>query len=156
MVALVYDERRRRWVEPRVAKQVSVRGRGRFSNVSVGDQIMRSNVSRRELRLQRKEDGIATPGERQKCFEYAIVTDIWFDPVAGQHDRLKGEMVAIQPLLDGRAHGAKRAHTVRGLATNKWQYAKRAKAASWEIVGDTDVTSDAENDAHAHEVRTDW
>lgn len=55
---------------------------------------------------------------------YAVVTDRWFDPVRGFHDRARGDMVAIR-WLDQRGEpvGSKWGHTVRGLASQGWRYA---------------------------------
>lgn len=46
----------------------------------------------------------------------AVVSDRWFDPVAGQHDRWAGEMAGLR-LLTSRGLGPnKTPHTLRGLA----------------------------------------
>lgn len=56
-----------------------------------------------------------------RSLEYAIVTDLWFDPVKGEKDRQKGDMVAIATITRGMTFG-KQAHTLRGLASNGWKY----------------------------------
>lgn len=50
--------------------------------------------------------------------QYFVVTDLWFDPVVGQHDEIAGRMAAIQWIApNGTIVGDKRAHTIRGLAS---------------------------------------
>ncbi|MEV5031625.1 hypothetical protein MRBLMC3_000808 [Sphingobium sp. LMC3-1-1.1] len=132
----IVDENGRRWVEPQ-ARVKRKRGRGRFADVKVGDQLMCRVISRWDSPI--RDDLAANDAgwqrhERDHGFQYAIVTDLWFDPVAGQDDPLKGEMVGIQILHQGRPRGGKRAHTIRGLASNKWQYADRDEIAHWEAV----------------------
>lgn len=80
----------------------------RFADVAVGDYL----IKERKYRL----------GERLvRSMEYSIVTDLWFDPVKGEEDRQKGDMVAIATITRGRTFG-KQAHTLRGLASNGWKY----------------------------------
>jgi hypothetical protein len=76
----------------------------RFDAIKVGDQLtMKRSVQPRW---------------------FWVVTDIWFDPVKGQRRRSSGEMVGIQMIApDGRLHGSKSAHTIRGLAQAGYRYA---------------------------------
>lgn len=55
---------------------------------------------------------------------YYIVTDLWFDPVAGQENRVAGEMVAITRINEnGTVAPRKESHTKRGLASQGFHYA---------------------------------
>lgn len=57
---------------------------------------------------------------------YWIVTDRWTDPVAGQHNASKGDMVAVQRIDHaGKPISRKWAHTVRGLASQQYKPADR-------------------------------
>jgi len=136
-VTWIVDGTGRHWVDekPRVKRK---RGRGRFADVKVGDQLMQRVIGRWD-QFPKPADGVANDPapirhERDYGWCYAVVTDIWFDPVAGQDDPIKGEMIAIQVLRQGLPLGGKRAHTVRGLASNQWQYADRDEIAHWEAV----------------------
>lgn len=134
----IIDESGRRWVDPPPPRVKRKRGRGRFSEIKVGDQIMQRIISRWDT-YGKPPPGVANDPapvrhEKDHGYAYAIVTDIWFDPVAGQSDPLKGEMIGIQPLRQGIPIGDKRAHTIRGLASNKWEYADRDEIAHWEAV----------------------
>lgn len=53
-----------------------------------------------------------------------VVTDLWFDPVAGERDPIAGQMVAIRTLRDGQPIGSKCPHTRRGLAMQGYHYAE--------------------------------
>lgn len=52
-----------------------------------------------------------------------VVTDLWFDPVAGERDETAGMMVAIRQMRDGHPVGSKWPHTRRGLAMQGFHYA---------------------------------
>jgi hypothetical protein len=54
---------------------------------------------------------------------YYIVTDLWFDPVAGQDDPIAGEMVAISHINEAGIWRRKQPHTKRGLASQGFHYA---------------------------------
>jgi hypothetical protein len=80
----------------------------RFANIKVGDQLMQKPTGHwyRKLPL------------------YYIVTDIWFDPVAGQNDPIAGTMVAIRQIgEDGEPRARKRGYPIRGLASQQFHYA---------------------------------
>lgn len=82
----------------------------RFEGIRVGDQL-----------LQRGSVGAFN---RLYPDIYWIVTDLWFDPVRGQHKRANGEMVAVQQIgPDGKGRGRKTPHTIRGLAANGFERA---------------------------------
>lgn len=84
----------------------------RFADIKVGDQLMRRYTT------------MAMRGDRLMTFYYAV-TDLWFDPVAGCHDEIAGQMVAIRQISPrtGELEGRKWAHTRRGLASNGYHYA---------------------------------
>jgi len=80
----------------------------RFAEIKVGDQL------------------VLKPSKswHRKIPQYFVVTDLWFDPVAGQRDEVSGHMVAIRVIRhDGEVHGSKRPHTRRGLASQQYHYA---------------------------------
>lgn len=55
---------------------------------------------------------------------YYVVTDLWFDPVAGQDDETAGRMVGLRQIgADGEPSGRKSATTLRGLASQQYHYA---------------------------------
>lgn len=72
--------------------------------------------------------------ERDFGLRYAIVTDLWFDPVKGETDSVSGQMIAIRWLRQGREVSRKSPHTRRGLAMQGWHYADRDEIAHWEAV----------------------
>lgn len=101
------------WVDITKPRKVRKSPRAlRFAEVKVGDQLMQTTTS---------------AGWRgDKTTWYYIVTDMWYDPVAGQDDPLKGQMVGIQRLdSKGAPTSRKEAHPIRGLASNQFHYADR-------------------------------
>ncbi len=97
-----------RWVDTPVRKRRKSPRALRFANVKVGDQLV----------LPPSNDWYS------RIPEHYVVTDLWFDPVAGQEDELKGRMVAIRLIGDdGSPYGHKRSHTIRGLASQRYRYA---------------------------------
>jgi hypothetical protein len=112
-----------RWIDmPERIKRPG--GRRRFENVKVGDFIMKDRITH----------WVGNRGSgSSKSREYAVVTDLWFDPAKGQHDHERGEMVAIQWVLDGKVAGSKSPHTIRGLATNGYVYADRDPIAEHQL-----------------------
>lgn len=92
------------------------------------------------------------PGRRGMF--YYVVTDMWFDPVRGQHRASGGEMVAIQRLNErGERAGRKLTHTKRGLAANGYRYA----AIDYKDLCDKRLAAHAAGDVvgigHAHVLR---
>jgi len=76
----------------------------RFSDIKVGNELSKR---------------MTWHGERAVTFY--VVTDLWFDPVAGQRDHEAGNMVAvrrIEPFPTDR----KEPHTRRGLASQGFRY----------------------------------
>lgn len=111
----ITDDTGTRWVEAPPRKKRAL-GKRRFEDVKVGDYVMRDRVS--------GWTGNRTSGS-SKSREYAVVTDLWFDPVKGQREREHGEMVAIRWIMEGVPVSSKWPHTLRGLATNGYTYADR-------------------------------
>lgn len=98
-----------RWVEiPQRKKRKSPRA-VRFAEIKAGDQLMR-------------ELGV---WDARMHVWYYIVTDLWFDPVAGQDDETAGRMVAIRSICPrtGEPRHRKEPHTLRGLASQGFRYA---------------------------------
>jgi hypothetical protein len=126
-MTIVVDGSGTRWVEvPRTKRRRAPRAL-RFAEIKVGDQL----VCRRKARWETYEkrpiqtaniDPLMRKHEKE-TITYAIVTDLWFDPVAGEEDPISGQMVAIRYLRDGEPVGNKWSHTRRGLATNSYHYA---------------------------------
>jgi len=80
----------------------------RFASIKVGDQ------------LERKPQG----NWYRHIPDCYIVSDLWFDPVAGQGDETAGRMVALQQIKDsGAICLSKQRYTIRGLAAQGFQYA---------------------------------
>lgn len=99
------------WIEPRPKRRRPTPRALRFGAIKVGDQLMKA------------WDGMYEGG--QKVVWYYLVSDLWFDPVAGQHVPLAGSMVAIQSIdyRTGEPRDRKEAHTIRGLASQGFHYA---------------------------------
>ena len=106
----ITDDTGRRWVEVPVRKRRKSPRAVRFAEIKVGDQLMR------------RWKGYV--GEASTVWYY-IVTDLWFDPVAGQEDATAGRMVAIRVICPsiGEPREPKAGHTLRGLASQGFQYA---------------------------------
>lgn len=122
---LITDETGTRFVErPQRRRRRKPRAL-RFAGVKVGDILIqhRKSVS---LRYIKAAPGTANdPGEEIRTSIHtslAIVTDLWFDPVLGQEDPITGQMVGLRFWL-GEPRGSKFSHHLRGLATQKWNYA---------------------------------
>jgi hypothetical protein len=99
-----------RWVDPLPRKR-RVPGRAlRFAGVKAGDQLARRWPISMNARV---------------AVWHYLVTDLWFDPVAGQRDETAGRMVAIQRIdwRTGEPVDRKEAHTLRGLAMQGFRYA---------------------------------
>jgi hypothetical protein len=97
-----------RWVEAPVRKPRKPPRALRFSEIKVGDQLVLP----------------PTDNFFRKIPTFFIVTDLWFDPVAGEDDETAGRMVAVQQIgPTGEPRHGKRPYTVRGLASNGYRYA---------------------------------
>lgn len=98
-----------RWVDDRPPKRRQSPRAIRFAEIKVGDQLMRRWTF--------------LPGGTDVW--YYLVTDLWFDPVAGQKNDAAGRMVAVRWLnpRTGEPDTRKQAHTIRGLASQGFHYA---------------------------------
>lgn len=131
----ITDHNGRRWHPDNPRKKRKPARALRFAEIKVGDQLMK------EWRTLRAIGGEIVPGAQAR--EYCIVTDLWFDPVAGQSDEVAGQMVAIRRISDrGEIDGRKEPHTKRGLASQGFHYADRdfiafvkARAEAENVVG---------------------
>jgi len=104
----ITDDTGRRWVDVTKVKKLRNAPRPlKFGNVKVGDQLMKK------------------PREEwyRKIPIYYVVTDRWFDPVEGQRDPIKGEMVGYAQIKEDGSHSTKSATTVRGLASQQFDFA---------------------------------
>jgi hypothetical protein len=109
-MTLIHDGNGTRWVEIPLRKRRKSPRALRFAEIAVGDQLMRT-----------------WPGflDHGISVWYYVVTDLWFDPVAGQSDDTAGRMVAIRRLdpRTGEPSHRKEPHTIRGLASQGFRYA---------------------------------
>lgn len=104
----ITDNSGTRWVEPIPRKRRKPARALRFADLEVGQQLMR----------RPKADWY------RKIPQYYLVTDRWFDPVAGQTDPVAGQMVALCIIKsDGETSGRKSGTTLRGLASQQYEYA---------------------------------
>lgn len=82
---------------------------------------------------------------------HSLVTDQWFDPVAGEADEEKGRLFAVAPLVgvrDGEpAFGRKTAHTRIGLARNGYAYSRVSDPAAEMIARQAGIA-----DGHVAEI----
>ena len=96
----------------------------RFAGIKVGDQVMKTWTQKGWR--GGIDDTRGPPREFSQATWYYIVTDLWFDPVAGQDNHVAGEMVAIaQVKPNGEIRSRKESHTKRGLASQGFHYADR-------------------------------
>lgn len=140
MTWVIDDTHGRRWVEtPPRKRRASPKGR-RFAEIKVGDWLEGGPWS-----------GLDHNG-RKYARQFYLVTDHWFDPVAGEEDAEKGMLFAVARLkgLD-RATGEPRferkaTHTRFGLASQRYQYSTVADPlgvlrATFEAVQSGEVVS---------------
>ena len=112
-----------RWVDLPVPKRRKSPRAVRFANIKVGDQLIKTYT---EKGWCRGDDPHGPSREFSQQTWYYIVTDLWFDPVAGQDNHVAGEKVAIARIkADGSIHTGKEPHTKRGLASAGFHYADR-------------------------------
>lgn len=109
-MTIIRDGNGTRWVEIPERKRRKPARALRFAELKVGDQ------------LRRDWDNVLVTGRARW---YYLVTDLWFDPVAGQDDEVAGQMVGIAH-IDPRTGEAcrKQSHTLRGLASQGFHYAE--------------------------------
>jgi hypothetical protein len=111
-MTLITDGTGTHWVEIPPRKRRPPSRAVRFADVKVGDQLARTWPN-----YMNHGDGVVV-------WHY-VVTDLWFDPVAGQRDETAGRMVAIQRIdwRTGNLVDRKEGHTLRGLASQGFRYA---------------------------------
>lgn len=130
----VTDQTGTRWVEPTARKRRARQTKGRFSELTVGDQLELKNHSLDQLAEQ-----IGRRGPRT----FYVVTDLWFDPVKGQDGEYRGQMVGYQRLNDhGEPVGRKQSTSRHGLAAQGFHKAEldfiaqcKARAEASNVVG---------------------
>jgi hypothetical protein len=108
-MTIIRDDNGTRWVELPPRRRRKPSRAVRFAEVKVGDQLVR---------------GLGVWDGRLNVWYY-IVTDLWFDPVAGQDDETAGRMVAVRSICPrtGEPRRHKEPHTLRGLASQGFRYA---------------------------------
>jgi len=113
-----------RWVDVTPARKKRKSPRAvRFADIKVGDQLMKTYTTKGS---GGRDDPHGHSRELHQATWYYIVTDLWFDPVAGQENHVAGEMVAISLIRsDGKIRSRKEPHTKRGLASQAFHYADR-------------------------------
>ncbi len=105
----ITDNTGTRWVEMKERPRRKSPRALRFADLKVGDQLVLSPAEHWYPRVPM----------------YFVVTDLWFDPVAGEQDDTAGRMVAIKHVgRDGEPTDGKRPHTLRGLASQGYHYAE--------------------------------
>jgi hypothetical protein len=120
----ITDDTGTRWVDDQPRKRRKSPRALRFANIKVGDQLMKTTVAK-GWRGGRVKPG-DPPTELSRHTRYFLVTDLWFDPVAGQTNHVAGEMVAIAQIRsDGSIADRKEPHTKRGLASQGFHPADR-------------------------------
>lgn len=105
----------------------------RFAEVKVGDVLVQRD------RLQYTSETVKptivptanTNAElvEHRATSWAVVTDLWLDPVAGECDEVAGQMVGLRTLRHGVEVGNKWSTTRRGLASQQWHYATEVEIA---------------------------
>ena len=104
----ITDSSGTKWGEPIRRKRRKSPRALRFKALAVGDQSM----------LKPRQHSIW--GQTI----YYLVTDLWFDPVRGYDDAVKGLMVGFQQIgLDGIPWNSKSSTPIRGLASQQYAYA---------------------------------
>ena len=107
----ITDREGTKWVELPRRKRRNPRRALKFGNVEVGDQLVHAH---------------SLPGDMNPRYNmpvYYLVTDRWFDPVKGEDDPIKGQMVGLAQIDARGIPGSKSATTVRGLASQQYEYA---------------------------------
>lgn len=119
----VQAERRKRRQTPRAL---------RFGEVKPGDVLIHSLKVRSEQFVQPFIEGTANDNRRLQVVTHhgaAIVTHRWFDPVWGQDDPLRGNFVGIAYVGAQGLYSNLRQHSIRGLASQGYNYATPEQAA---------------------------
>jgi hypothetical protein len=124
----ITDKNGTRWVKYTPRPRRKPARAVRFAEVAVGDELVCVRGAS-EVRLD-------------QMTRY-VVTDLWFDPVAGERDETAGMMVAIKQMRNGQSVGSKWPHTRRGLAMQGFHYAaeylNRREQTEQTVVGALDA-----------------
>jgi hypothetical protein len=100
----------------------------RFAEIEVGHILIQRRKTIRAVRPKRPI-GHANDDPQELVYvpevitAYAIVTDLWFDPVYGQNEESTGQMVGCQYWISGAPMGSKWPYNRLGLARAGWNYA---------------------------------
>jgi len=106
----IIDNAGRRWVDDPPEKRRKPPRVRKFANLSVGDQVMQTTTA----------EYINSAGRRSAAYYH--VSDMWFDPVDGQDDPIKGQWVALVRIAgDGSTNGRKVKIKLRGLASQGYE-----------------------------------
>ena len=128
-----------RWIDVPLRKKRASPRAIRFADIKVNDQLMHRWTSH----------------DNKSVTWYYIVTDLWFDPVAGQKDETAGRMVAVR-MLDaqtGEPKQRKQSHTLRGLASQQFHYADIDFAAHCKAVFEAKADGGVVSIAFGHAIR---
>jgi hypothetical protein len=106
----------------------------RFAGLKVGEQL----VQRTEISQTVRDVGADNDSYKQVPWRagdaFFLVTDLWFDPVAGQTDPVKGQMVGlVQIKAGGDLWSHKSSTTLRGLASQRYHYYKGDRIAECKL-----------------------
>jgi hypothetical protein len=109
-VTWIVDDNGTRWVDVTRHRKTRKSPRAiKFAALKVGDQIMQK----------------PRPGFYRGIATYYVVTDIWFDPVAGQDNEAAGTMVGFAQVKSDGTLSRKRSTPIRGLASQQYDYADK-------------------------------
>ena len=129
----IIDGNGTRWVEETVRKRRKSPRAVRFADIKVGDQVMKTYTNKGWRRGDNPQE---PPTAISQATWYYVVTDLWFDPVAGQDNHVAGEMVGIARISsDGNINPRKEPHSKRGLASQGFRYADRDYIAECRAIG---------------------
>jgi len=109
LMTWITDDSGTRWVDVPQPKRRKPGRILRFANIKVGDQLVLKPKANWYLGLP----------------IHSIVTDLWDDPVDGQHDPIKGKFVGLRQIDgDGELRHRKSKIKLRGLASQGYEYAE--------------------------------
>lgn len=99
----------------------------RFAQVKVGDILIHKRKTLNAFARPRpvpiaNDDPVEVEYVAAIATSFAIVTDLWWDPVYGQAEESAGQMVGCQYWVGGGI-GSKWSHNRLGLARAGWDYA---------------------------------
>jgi hypothetical protein len=128
---LVTDATGSRFVEQIQRKRRRAPRALRFDQLEVGAVLLKRTKDRFTHYDPPFMEAIANDNGREEIAirnQFGIVEDRWFDPCQGQVDRLKGEMASVRMVGPNGAWLTKLSHTLRGLASQGFDYASEAAA----------------------------